>query len=668
MADRAESESPGGPNEAAVDTPRLHLFVSYASHDAEVAQNACSALEAAGFPCWMAPRDVVPGTLYADGIVRAINESQILVLILSGHAIASAHVGKELERAASKRHPIIVLRTDAAPLTPAFEYFLSESQWIEAGPDGTDAAIAKLVRAVRHHLMPGSLVTPVHSPQAGAGRPAVVTRRRLWVIATVVVALVLAAGYLLTAKPWLHGHGDAVGTSPAAGDKSIAVLPFTDMSEKKDQEYFADGMAEEILDVLVRIPGLKVIGRTSSFQFKGQNVDLRTIGTQLGARYVLEGSVRKSADRLRVTAQLIDSRDGTHLMSQVYDRDVGDVLKMQDEIAASLVRTLQVEVGADPVPFRPVTHNSEAYALYLRGRHAYERYDQEGFEQAESDLKRALELDPSMAGTSALLALVYDSLGEWGFLAPAVAFEQARHAAQHSLELDPRNVLGHLILGSIHDVYDWDWPAAEREQQQALAIAPNDPSLLILVARHLMIMGRWDEALKMVNSSLAQDPLNPPNNLAVNWIQMRRGRPVEAEAAVRHVLEISPTYTGAHYYLAIALLAEGQHEAAVKEFEKETDDATRLDGLAIAYHSGGRNEDSDVALAQLKKGYANTFAFGVAEAYAYRGDAKQALQWLDRAYAQKDSSLYQVKGDWPFKNLEADPRYKAFLRKMNLPE
>ena len=202
-------------------------------------------------------------------------------------------------------------------------------------------------------------------------------------------------------------------------------------------------------------------------------------------------------------------------------------------------------------------------------------------------------------------------MGEWGFLAPAIAFEQARHAAQHALELDRNNVLGHLILGSIHDVYDWDWRAAEREQQQALAIAPNDPSLLILVWRHLMIMGRWDEALKMVNASLAQDPLNPPNNLAVNWIQVRRGRPVEAQAAVRRVLEISPTYTAAHYYLAIALLAGGQHDAALTEIQKETDDATRLDGLAIAYHSGGRNEDSDVALAQMEKDYAKTFAFGL---------------------------------------------------------
>ena len=671
MADRTESDSRGGPTEATVGIAR-HLFISYASHDAEVAQRACSAMEAAGFPCWVAPRDVVPGTVYADGIVRAINETEILVLILSAHAIASAHVRKELERAASKRHPIIVLRIDAAPLTPALEYFLSESQWIEAGRDGTDAAIAKLVCAVQQHLMPGSSVAPAHSLEAGASRPGVATPRGPWMIAAVAVAvavaLALGTSYLVTVKPRLHGHNLAVGASSTAVEESIAVLPFTDMSEKKDQEYFADGMAEEIIDVLVKIPGLKVIGRTSSFQFKGQNVDLRTIGTQLGARYVLEGSVRKSADRLRVTAQLIDSRDGTHLMSQGYDRDIGDVLKTQDEIAASLVRALQFDVGADSIVLRPVTRNSEAYALYLQGMHAYERYDQKGFEQAENDMKRALELDPSMACAAAGLALMYDSLGEWGFLPPAAAFPQARQAAQHALELDPNNALGHVVLVNIHDIYDWDWLAAEREQRQVFAIAPNDPVVSALAGRHLITIGRWDDALKMLNAALAQDPLNPPVSLMLNWVQVRRGRLIEAEAAARRTLEISPTYTAAHYYLAIALLARGQRDAALAEAQLETDDATRLVGLAIVYHSLERKVDSDAALAQLQNDPADVFAFGIAEVYAYRGEADQALQWLDRAYARKDSTLYTIKGDWPFRGLEADPRYQAFLRKMNLPE
>ena len=208
----------------------------------------------------------------------------------------------------------------------------------------------------------------------------------------------------------------------AITDKSIAVLPFTDMSEKKDQEYFADGMAEEILDLLVKIPGLKVISRTSSFQFKGKTEDLRSIGSQLGVAYVMEGSVRKSGDHLRMTAQLINAQDGTRILwSQTYDRDLSDVLKLQDEIAIALVRALQIEVGTGFFS-RPALRNTEAYTLYLQGQHAKDRFDQSGMEQAISDFERVLELDPSFAPAELWLGNAYFSLGLYGFMPPAIAF------------------------------------------------------------------------------------------------------------------------------------------------------------------------------------------------------------------------------------------------------
>ena len=354
---------PPGPAVAGSSRP---VFISYASHDAVMAQRVCGALEAAGFPSWIAPRDVVPGTQYAEGIVGAIDESKVLVLIVSKEALASAHVGRELERAASKRHPVIALRTDTAPLTRAFEYFLNQSQWIEVGAGGTDGAIAKLVEAVWRHLASGSVAAPTGPPQAAAIKAAI--SRRAWSVAGAFVVLAMVVAYFLVGKAWIQDSGT---TKPAAAaniaDKSIAVLPFVDMSEKKDQEYFGDGMAEEIINLLVKIPGLKVIARTSSFQFKGQTEDLRSIGTKLGVAYVLEGSVRKSGDRIRVTAQLINCRDGTHLLSQTYDRDLSDVLKLQDEIAANLVRALQIEVTATDFVSRPSLRNKEAYTLYLQG-------------------------------------------------------------------------------------------------------------------------------------------------------------------------------------------------------------------------------------------------------------------------------------------------------------
>jgi TolB-like protein len=343
-------------------------FISYASQDSAVANSIVENLEQHGLKCWIAPRDVKPGAQYADAIVRAINDAKSVVLVMSVSAVASPHVGKEIERGSSKRKPIIAFRIDAAPLNHALEYFLSESQWIDVPQLGMTAALTKLAEAVGHvSALSPQLAPPVAAPARPSGG---VKNRAVIVVAAAVIGV--GAAVAIGIHFWPTDHGGV--RSPAVAvisDKSIAVLPFTDMSEKKDQEYFADGMAEEIIDLLVKVPGLKVISRTSSFQFKGKAQDLRSIATQLGVAYVLEGSVRRSGDRLRVTAELIDSRDGTHVFSQTYDRDLSDVLKMQDEIAAALVRALQIDLGAayGHVP-RRAPRNTEAYTLYLQAIHA----------------------------------------------------------------------------------------------------------------------------------------------------------------------------------------------------------------------------------------------------------------------------------------------------------
>ena len=247
-------------------------------------------------------------------------------------------------------------------------------------------------------------------------------KRQGLAVAVLVAIVVIVSGQRI----WSSSHHATQSIAVAKVDKSIAVLPFVDMSEKKDQEYFADGMAEEIIDLLVKIPGLKVISRTSSFQFKGKTEDLRSIGSQLGVAYVLEGSVRKSGDHLRVTAQLINAQDGTHLWSQTYDRNLSDVLKMQDDIALALVRALQIEVSARDIASRPALRNTDAYTLYLQGLHAIDRTDQPGAEQAVTDFQRSLDLDPSFAAAAEGLAGAYFVLGQWGFMAPGTAFEKCR--------------------------------------------------------------------------------------------------------------------------------------------------------------------------------------------------------------------------------------------------
>jgi TolB-like protein/Flp pilus assembly protein TadD len=489
--------------------------------------------------------------------------------------------------------------------------------------------------------------------------------RRVAIAATVVVALgvVVGSGFYL----WKSNHGGTQVPSVAAiTDKSIAILPFVDMSEKRDQEYFADGMAEEIIDLLVKIPGLKVISRTSSFQFKRKTEDLRSIATQLGVAYVLQGSVRKSGDRLRVTAQLINSKDGTHLWSQAYDRDLSDVLKLQDELAIAVVRALQIEVGTGFFS-RPALRNTEAYTLYLQGQHAKDRFDQPGMEQAVSDFERVLQLDPSFAPAELWLGNVYFTLGLYGFMSPAIAFEKARQASERALTLDPNLAMAHAQLGDIHRVYDWDWPAADRELMQALTLAPTDGNVLFYASGLSLSIGRSEEAVKQVNAALAQDPLNQAAYGNLSLAQSRRGRLEEAEAAARRALEINPTGPFGHYILGNALLQSGQPDAALREFSKDTVEAGRLGGSAMAYFAIGRKAESDAALAQMIKSQANR-PFLIARIYGFRGEADDALKLLERAYAEKDSVLSLVKGDPAFKKIEGDPRYKAFLKKMNLPE
>jgi TolB-like protein len=646
------------------------VFISYASQDAAVANAVVETLEEHGIQCWIAPRNVAPGSQYADEIVAAINEAKVLVLVLSEHAIASPHVGREIERAASKRRRIIVLRTDAAPLIRSFEYFLSESQWIDVAALGAPAALKKLTQAVGQRLNPSSWVSPslgadVTDPADWKRQPTYRTIRRL--VAAAVLLVVVAVVISVVVRYWPSNGGPQVPVGAIISDKSIAVLPFVDMSEKKDQEYFADGMAEEIIDLLVKIPGLKVISRTSSFQFKGKTEDLRAIATQLGVAYVLEGSVRRSGDHLRVTAQLINAQDGTHLWSQAYDQDLNDVLKMQDEIAASLVRALQIEVGAGEFGGRPALRNAEAYTFYLQGQHADDRGDRQGLEQALNDFARALELDPTFAAAEVGLGSTYSILGTLGFMQPAIAFEKARQAAERALKLDPKLAVAHVLLSDIHRLYDWDWPAAGQEIQQARALAPNDSEVLLASAVLPGNLVSWDAALNFVNAALTQDPLNADGYNTLSQIQVRRSRLAEAEDAQRRALAISPTGIGGHYFLGLVLLARGEREAALAEMLKERDDEMRLGGSAMAYFTLGRKGDSDSALAKMIRSR-NNRPFFISSVYAFRGQIDDALQWLDTAYMQRETALLLLKTQLMFDKLEGDPRYKAFLRKMNLSD
>src|SRR5271163_3226797 len=440
----AAGSQPSGASVAA--TSRL-VFISYASADAAIAQKVCAALEAAGILCWIAPRDVVPGTLYADGIVGALDESKILVLILSKDAVASAHVGRELERATSKRHPIIALRLDTAPLNRAFEYFLNQSQWIEPGTRGVDTAIARLVEAVGRHLAPGAATTE-HTPQAPAAAGKAPTARRIWVVAGACVVLALVAAFFAVEKGWLSKPLAATHeTAAVVSDKSIAVLPFVDMSEKKDQEYFGDGMAEEIIDLLAKVPDLRVPARTSSFYFKGKPTKVPDIARELGVTNVLEGSIRRSGDRIRVTTQLVRADNGFHLWSQTYDRPLGDIFKVQDEIANAVVQALQITLmGGSLTRQKGGTENLEAYQLYLRARSSMGQNTVPSLTAAREDFNQAIKLDPNFGLAWAELSRDTLLLTNADVFSSKEGYELARQQAQHGLQVSPDLAEAHATL------------------------------------------------------------------------------------------------------------------------------------------------------------------------------------------------------------------------------
>ena len=663
-------------------------FISYASHDKGVADAICGALECAGVACWIAPRDVTPGMFYADAIVGAINSSRVTVLVLTASAVVSPHVLREVERASAKGHPVVSFRLDSAPLPPGLEYFLSASHWLDATASGVDSALPKLVEAVRRVIASPSVSEPGQQPGAvesaadmlprpASGLSAIQRLGRPVVALIAVTALALA--YIAADKLWLAQRTPderpvtavAPPATPAAQvipEKSVAVLPFVDMSEKKDQEYFADGMAEEILNLLIKIPGLTVIGRTSSFQFKGRNEDLRTIGVKLNAAHVLEGSVRKSGDQVRTTAQLINTRTGANEWSETYDHRIADVLKLQDSIAAAVVRELQLTVDSGLLNSSSTVRNPEAYDLMLRGLHAADRWDKEGLDEAVTLFQQALDRDANFAEAAAELAHAYEAQGEENYVAPAVAFERSRAAATSALKLDAGSARAHFVLGSIHIAYDWDWAGAEREFRQAAALAPGSSDALVGEANIAIAFGRLDDALRQIKAALAQDPLRVTSLYDLTEVQLRLGHYSEAEAAMRRGLDIRPTFDWGHWLLGLVLLARGEHDAARREMQQVTADDGRQAGFAMVDHARGRKADADAMVARLVKEHANDSAYMIANVYAFRGQPGEATKWLNRAYAQKDPALYFVNVELPLKSLEHDPGFKAFLRKMNLPE
>ena len=668
-----------------VGTQAGAVFLSYASQDTAAAQRICEALRAAEIEVWFDQSELRGGDVWDQKIRRQIHDCSLFVPLISANTASrpEGYFRLEWDLADQRTHMMARDRAFIVPVcldaTPGAGTDVPESfhrvQWTHLPAGETPPAFVERVRRLLSPD-PGTTVSAATYPVAAAlpnASPAQTrTRRSLWIVRGLAALAILVGGsWFALQHTGLRRHVDAGvdgQSQPVVAEKSIAVLPFVDLSEKHDQEYFADGMAEEILDLLAKIPNLRVIGRTSSFQFKGKTGDLRTMAAALAVRYVVEGSVRRSGDHIRVTAQLVDAHSGTHRWSETYDRAFDDVLAVQSEIASTVARELQVATAATDLTSTARLHSAEAYTLYLRGRSALDRGDRVRLAQAQRYFEEASALDPSWSRPAEALAWAHVMQVEFQFVPSSEGWQEARHAAETALRIDPSSASAHAILGQLAALQEFQWARAEREFATALRIDPNNIAGLILSANTSMAQGRLRQAIQRDDAALTLDPLNPEALESRALWSYFLGDLDGAARDIRSCLAVSPTYTYAHFALGQILLAAGDKESALRETLKEVPDGGRDLGLAAIYFVLGNKLESDAAMERQQRQYADLWPYSVAQAHASRNEKEQALKWLDRAYDARDSDLQFVRNDPLLESIRQDPRYKAFLRKMNLPD
>ncbi len=454
---------------------------------------------------------------------------------------------------------------------------------------------------------------------------------------------------------------------PEAPEDSIAVLPFVNMSSDPEQEYFADGLAEELLNLLARVPHLRVAARTSAFAFKGKDVSIAEIAAMLNVAQVLEGSVRKSGNKVRITAQLIQARDGYHLWSEAWDRGLEDVFAVQDEIARAVVDKLQLELTPAEMPtVRSV--DPEAYNLLLMGRHKLYERTPESLVQAIACLDKAVAIIPDYLEAWIELgrAHYYMATGGWGLGAPIEdEIRQAQQSLDRALELDPESPDAHEFMAWVAWSNDWDWPQADRAIRRALAAKPDNPRALNTAACIALTLGRSEESLSLYERATRLDPLNVPayNNLALAYYYV--GRLEDAEAAIGRAIALNPNAAIHRYILGRIHIAQGRFDAAREAFESEVHSVARQAGLVLILDAEGRRAEADEHLATMESS-PGVPAFDLATAYAMRNDADLAFEWLEKARQERDGNLCDIRLLPEFRDLHGDPRWPRFLEGMGL--
>ncbi|UCC11818.1 MAG: protein kinase [candidate division WOR-3 bacterium] len=455
---------------------------------------------------------------------------------------------------------------------------------------------------------------------------------------------------------------------------SIAVLPFLDMSPGKDQEYFCDGMAEELINSLTHIKDLRVVARTSAFSFKGKNLDIRDIGRKLNVDTVLEGSVRKAGNRLRITTQLIEVFEGYHLWSEKYDLVMNDVFAIQDEITLSIVDKLRVQLlGSEKEAIlKRYTENLEAYNFYLKGRFFTDKMTADGLRTAINYFKQAIDQDASYALAHTGLADGYGLLGFYDYMHPKEALARARMAASKALEIDPALAEAHNSRGFVRLFYDWDWHAAEKDFKKAIELNPHYTPAHTWYAFYFAATGNLDKAIREDKTALELDPLSITANVTLGTLYLRANQLEQARVSFLKALEMDPNLVKTHSTLGQTYILESKYDKGLAEHEKAVNLSKRhpwnLAGLGWAYARAGRKKEALELITELesrrKTEYIRPYYF--AKIYAGMAEKDHAFYWLDQAFEEHDMSLVHILSDETMSTLRSDPRFNQLVKKMGL--
>lgn len=501
------------------------------------------------------------------------------------------------------------------------------------------------------------------------------TARRLDWITIALIVLVLA--FVLADRFWLGAWSARQTAGPAEvtteavqtakpdqqhSPNSIAVLPFVNMSDDPDNEYFSDGISEELLNLLAKIPDLRVIARTSSFAYKGKDATIPDIARELNVGHVLEGSVRKAGNQVRVTAQLIRADDSSHLWSQTYDRTLDNIFAIQDEIAAAVVKQLKVTLfGAIPSA-RKLDPNS--YAIFLKAQHLARQDSLEALSESSELFLQVLENNPDSAEAWNGLASNYREQTRAGRRPYDEGYQLVQEAARRALEIDPTFAPAYSNLGWFAMDIDNDLETAAKFFQRALELEPTNLTIISDAAIMARNLGRLDKAIALLEYTLGNDPANPAGHARLGILYYFAGRLDEAISSSRTALMLSPELTRAHYQISEALLMKGDPQAALEEVQQESQIGYRLFGSALSHYALGQTKESDTALNMVIDRYEQAAAYNIAYNYAFRGESDAAFEWLDKAVQYRDSGLSHVMINPLFANIHGDPRWRPFLERI----